>query len=126
MKNPARFVLVNSSVQADILFRPAVIYQLKRHGKVVLELWFYPFERRLEAILEGGISIKGPILPMDLHVYDYGKEVAKLEPAPELSCFVFRFPDGTRGQGHPGYRRLRLYRSARFRELLQGVYPDGG
>ncbi len=26
----------------------------------------------------------------------------------------------------PGYRRLRLYRSARFRELLQGVYPDGG
>ena len=51
MKNPARFVLVNSPVQADILFRPAVIYQLKRHGKVVLELWFYPFERRLEAIL---------------------------------------------------------------------------
>ena len=86
MKNPARFVLVNSPVQADILFRPAVIYQLKRHGKVVLELWFYPFERRLEAILEGGISIKGPILPMDLHVYDYGKEVAKLEPAPELSA----------------------------------------
>lgn len=95
VKNPARFVLVNSDVHANLLFRPAIIYQLKRHRKVVMELWFYPLERKVEASLEGGISIKGPVLPSDLHVYDQGKDVAKLELDRDLACLVFRFPDGT-------------------------------
>jgi hypothetical protein len=43
----------------------------------------------------GGITIQGPILPLDLRVYDQGSEVAKLEMDTGLACLVFRFPDGT-------------------------------
>lgn len=96
VKRPERFVLENSSVSLDLLGEhPAVVYRLKRHGESVLVVRYYWRLGVLKASLYGGITIQGPILPLDLRVYDQGSEVAKLEMDTGLACLVFRFPDGT-------------------------------
>jgi len=95
VKQPEKFILENSSIATNWADRGAIIYRLKRHGRVVLLVRFYVMSGELSASLYGGIAIKGTIVPADLHVYDDDKDVAKLEYDRGLSCLVFRFPDGT-------------------------------
>jgi len=106
-KDPKQFIMDNSSVSIDLTDRGALVYELKRHLKTVLEARFYPLTGEVSSSLYGGISIRGTIKPAlslkwedwekkwDLDVYDEGKAVAKLGVEPGLSTFVFRFPDGT-------------------------------
>lgn len=95
VKHPERFLLLNSRIETDWLDRGIVLYQLSRHGRTVLRIQYRVQTGELWALLYGGIAIRGTMLPMDLHVYDNGTDVAKLEYDLRLPALVFRFPDGT-------------------------------